>query len=358
MTSAAFDEVNTPLPAWGAGMPDVLTDATGLRGDDGPARDLHPAIEPPSGRRRHAELALRIQRGIDDCSGGLLALATALRRSTGRQDAAPSPAPSPDITRMARSGVIACALELRKSVAMLDAEIRFTNDLELELLAVRGELRQARLLLLESQVREQRARHRAYHDNLTGLPNRFSFEERSSHALARHRPQPRAFGLMYIDLDGFKSINDTHGHAVGDELLKTIGSRLKHAVRARDSVSRQGGDEFLCLLLDVRSERQVTSIARKLIDAVSAPCRLGPITLRVTASIGIALYPTDGITIEALLDRADQAMFWAKQNRLGHALSRHVPEQPDCDRGSGRDQAVPHVIKSPSRSAASCRIAS
>ena len=241
---------------------------------------------------------------------------------------------------------------------MLDEEVQLADSLERELRAVRGELQQTRLLLLESRVREQQARYRACHDSLTGLPNRSAFEERSSHALAPHRPRPRPFGLIYLDLDGFKSINDSHGHAVGDGLLKVIGSRIAHAVRAQDSICRRGGDEFLCLLLDVRSERQVASIARKLIGTVSAPCQLGSLTLYVTASIGIALYPADGSTIEALLERADRAMFWAKQNRLGHSLFRHVPARPDCERGSGRVQAAPPAIQSPSRSAAGCRIAS
>jgi diguanylate cyclase (GGDEF)-like protein len=352
MTRTAIENADTPRPARESSGPDLLADPTDPQGYGRPARGVHPAIEPTPGNGRRAELALGIQRDIDNCSDELLALAMELHRSATRQNAAPAPTSSSRATRMTRSDVIACALELRRSVAMLDVEIQRANILELELLAVRGELQQARLRLLESQVREQRARHQAYHDSLTGLPNRFSFEERSSHTLARHRRQPRAFGLMYLDLDGFKSINDTHGHAVGDELLKIIGSRLTHAVRAQDSISRQGGDEFLCLLLNVRSDRQVSLIARKLIDAVSAPCRLGPITLRVTASIGIALYPADGITIEALLDRADQAMFWAKQNRLGHALFRYVPARPDCDSGSGQDQAVSPAVKPPSRSAA------
>jgi diguanylate cyclase (GGDEF)-like protein len=357
MTRTAIESADTPHLARELGGTDLRADPTDPTGYGRPARGVHPAIDPPPGSGRLAELALRIQHDIDNCSGELLALATDLRRSAARQNAAPAPTPSSCATRMARSGVIACALELRRLVALLDAVIQRANIHELGSLAVRDELQQARLRLLQSQVREQQARHQACHDSLTGLPNRFSFEERSSHTLARHRQQPRPFALMYLDLDGFKSINDTHGHAVGDELLKIIGSRLTHAVRAQDSISRQRGDEFLCLLLNARSDRQVSSIARKLIDAVSAPCQLGPITLRVTASIGIALYPADGITIEALLDRADQAMFWAKQNRLGHALSRHVPAQPDCDRGAGQDQAVPPVIQPSSRSAASGSIA-
>lgn len=92
-------------------------------------------------------------------------------------------------------------------------------------------------------------------------------------------------------------------------------------MRAQDSISRYGGDEFLGLLLDVQNERQAMSIARKLIDAVSEPCPLGPLVLCVRPSIGIALYPRDGSTVEALLESADRAMFWAKRHHLGHAFS-------------------------------------
>jgi len=220
--------------------------------------------------------------------------------------------------------------------------------LALELLEVRRELQQTRLQLRESHVHVEHALHRAFHDTLTGLPNRVSFEEHSRRALALHEPQAREFGLMYIDLDGFKSINDDYGHAVGDELLKVIGARLTAAVRAQDSISRHGGDEFLGLLLDVQNEQQATSIARKLIDAVSAPCQLGPRVLCVRPSIGIALYPRDGITVEALLESADRAMFWAKRHRLGHALFRHVPfPQSSCD-GAGQALAEPSALESPS----------
>ena len=199
-------------------------------------------------------------------------------------------------------------------------EVRRRQRLERELAQVRCELQQARRELSESRAGERRARHTAFHDTLTGLPNRRSFEECSGNALARHEPHARAFGLLYIDLDGFKSINDVHGHAVGDELLKVISARLTQAVRVDDTVSRHGGDEFLCLLLDVQDEEQVAAIARKLFDAVSAPCRLGPLALRVRPSIGIALYPLDGTSVDALLQSADSAMFWAKKHRLGHAF--------------------------------------
>ena len=207
----------------------------------------------------------------------------------------------------------------------LQLEVRRRQRLERELAQVRCELQQARRELIDSRAGERRARDTAFHDTLTGLPNRRSFEERSGHALARHEPHARAFALLYIDLDGFKAVNDVHGHAVGDELLKVIGSRLAQAVRVDDTVSRHGGDEFLCLLLDVRGDAQVAASARKLFDAVAAPCQLGGLSLCVRPSIGVALYPRDGTSVGALLESADSAMFRAKKHRLGHAFFSQLP---------------------------------
>ena len=207
----------------------------------------------------------------------------------------------------------------------LQLEVRRRQRLERELAQVRGQLQQARRELSESRAGERQARDTAFHDTLTGLPNRRSFDECSGNALARHRPHARAFGLLYIDLDGFKAVNDVHGHAVGDALLKVIGARLAQAVRVDDTVSRHGGDEFLCLLLDVQDDAQVAAIARKLFDAVSAPCQLGRLSLCVRPSIGVALYPQDGTSVEALLESADSAMFWAKKHRLGHAFFSQLP---------------------------------
>lgn len=139
--------------------------------------------------------------------------------------------------------------------------------------------------------------------------------------LARQRASSAVFALLFIDLDDFKSVNDVHGHAVGDELLRVIGQRLVHALRAGDVVSRQGGDEFLCLLPEVHDADQAAAIARKLFDSVAAPCQLAGVHLQVLPSIGVALYPRDGDNIAALIAQADGAMYQAKRSRVGHAFS-------------------------------------
>lgn len=184
-----------------------------------------------------------------------------------------------------------------------------------------AELQRVQAALSDSLAREAQAQQQASHDPLTGLPNRRGFEARSVDTLARHQPGSQAFALLFIDLDDFKAVNDHHGHAVGDELLRVIGQRLVHALRAGDVVSRQGGDEFLCLLPDVHDADHVASIARKLFDSVAAPCQLGGRPLQVKPSIGVALYPRDGDNIAALIAQADGAMFHAKRRRIGHAFT-------------------------------------
>jgi len=225
--------------------------------------------------------------------------------------------------------ILLCANELELLAGHAEDEAYKIHRLENELTSARRDLRLAQHHLMASEARGQNARHTALHDPLTGLPNRHSFEEISAEVLAAHAMRTREFGLLYIDLDGFKAINDTHGHSIGDELLKVIGSRLSHGVRSQDSVCRHGGDEFVCLLLDIQDNEQVAAIAEKLFATVSAPCQIGSLAVSVAPSIGIALYPGDGAALDELLRNADSAMFRAKLHRLHHvffsdsAVQRH-----------------------------------
>lgn len=152
------------------------------------------------------------------------------------------------------------------------------------------------------------------HDLLTNLPNRVLMLDRLENAVAMARRHKSRFALLFVDLDGFKNINDTMGHAVGDRVLQIAARRLKSAVRESDTVSRHGGDEFLVLLPGTSQAFDAAMIARKLLVALSAPAQVDgrPITLR--ASIGIALYPEDSKDVETLIHCADTAMYRAKQN--------------------------------------------
>jgi diguanylate cyclase len=182
-------------------------------------------------------------------------------------------------------------------------------------------------LLKDGAQREAQCRYRADHDALTDLPNRAAFGDHMAKALALAKApnaerQGCALSVMMIDLDQFKPVNDQHGHAAGDQLLRIVGARLQHAVRAGDVVGRLGGDEFGVLVLDGNSPDHLTALATKLRIAVAAPLQVGQQQVRVTASIGIARHPHDGATAESLLANADTAMYRAKRSGCGQAFAQ------------------------------------
>ncbi len=158
---------------------------------------------------------------------------------------------------------------------------------------------------------EEAIRQMAYQDPLTGLPNRSLLNDRLVQALALARRRRRRATLLYVDLDGFKEVNDRFGHRTGDLLLRCVAGRLVRPLRRSDTVARLGGDEFLVLLPDSGSRRGGERIARTLLAAVRRPCRVRGRELRVSASIGMAVYPDDGRSAAALLKHADQAMYEA-----------------------------------------------
>lgn len=169
-------------------------------------------------------------------------------------------------------------------------------------------------------------RHASLHDLLTGLPNRALFNDRLDHGLAQAQRHGWTLAVMFLDLDEFKTINDTFGHDAGDAVLRIIANRLRASTRTDDTVSRHGGDEFLYLLMEIKDERDVVIIASKLIEAIQAPCRLvvdgRTISQSIHASIGISLFPNHGTTAEALINQADGAMYEAKRNKSGFAFAR------------------------------------
>ena len=167
---------------------------------------------------------------------------------------------------------------------------------------------------------KRQARHAALHDGLTSLPNRGFFHNLLDHALAHIQAERSTLAVLYLDMDGFKAINQTHGPAIGDELLKLVGARLRRTVRAGDMVSRVGNDEFACLPADPMDADQLNRLARKLFDAVSAPFRIGALEISVRPSIGIAISPAHGTTTQVLLERAEDAMYRAKENKSGFAF--------------------------------------
>jgi diguanylate cyclase (GGDEF)-like protein/PAS domain S-box-containing protein len=161
---------------------------------------------------------------------------------------------------------------------------------------------------------EDHTRHLAEHDFLTDLPNRVLLLDRLSLALAAARRNHTMLAILFIDLDRFKEVNDSLGHQVGDELLKEIAARLVKCVRGADTVSRQGGDEFLIILADIGGVDQAAHVAGSVLSAIGQPFQLGPHALHVSGSIGISIYPNDGDRIEQLIHNADVAMYHAKES--------------------------------------------
>ena len=171
----------------------------------------------------------------------------------------------------------------------------------------------------QSRQKEQRAQERqlAYHDALTGLPNRQLFYDRLNMALAQGYRQLSKIALLFLDLDGFKAVNDKLGHDAGDKLLQIVAERLKECVRDTDTVARLGGDEFTVILTQISEPKIVASIADKILAAITKPITLGEETVKVGTSIGIGMYPTDGTNVVELIKCADTAMYRAKEQGKG-----------------------------------------
>ena len=182
---------------------------------------------------------------------------------------------------------------------------------------------------LEHEVRERHkaeaeARHQAHHDPLTGLPNRLLFLDRIASAFERARRHSTRFALLYVDIDGFKPVNDVHGHAAGDVLLQQIARRLGEGLRRSDTVARLGGDEFAVLLDEVHGGDDAMHLGKAICQRLAQPFALelpaGPIEVRVGASVGAAVQPDHASTLDALLDAADSAMYRAKRTGRNQCL--------------------------------------
>lgn len=152
----------------------------------------------------------------------------------------------------------------------------------------------------------------ATHDNLTGLPNRHSFYEQLQHSLKIAEQNNTTFAVVFIDLDGFKPINDVLGHAAGDEVLRSVAYRLKQCVRHGDMVTRIGGDEFV-IILSAIDAIALLSVVRKIIDIIAAPHKVAGTTVTLTSSVGVATYPASGRTVDELVAHADAAMYRSKR---------------------------------------------
>lgn len=156
--------------------------------------------------------------------------------------------------------------------------------------------------------------HLAQHDSLTGLPNRVLLMERLIHAIGMANRRHKKIALLFLDLDHFKQVNDSFGHAVGDQLLQEIASEIATCVRSTDTVSRHGGDEFVILLTEIEENQDASQIAKKLLAKFELPHVIGSHKFPLTLSIGISIFPENGLDADALMHNADAAMYACKKN--------------------------------------------
>ncbi len=253
----------------------------------------------------------RVMRVLEECADGLVL------SNASSTDSLARPLPASDRHAPALSSA-AVAQKLHDAYALLSAVNRGLAD----------EVRDRQMLdhqFAAAVEQEEAARRAALHDVLTGLPNRTLFNIQLQHAIAQAKRHGWTLVVMFVDLDNFKQINDTHGHGAGDEILVAVARRLKDSTRGDDAVSRHGGDEFLYLALELGGGANIALIAEKLIKTIQAPYDLGTNRpdgpLGVTASIGIAMYPKDGTTADRLINSADKAMYRAKRNQSRYAFA-------------------------------------
>jgi diguanylate cyclase (GGDEF)-like protein len=176
--------------------------------------------------------------------------------------------------------------------------------------------------ITERREAEAAMRRMAYTDHLTGLPNRVLLADRATQAIARASRGGLVLALLYMDLDRIKAVNDGLGHTAGDELLRQVGVRLADAFRDEDTVARVGGDEFV-LLVRVADVAEAGRVAQRLVDLIAAPYVIGGETASTSASVGVALFPGDGVTLEELTACADAAMYVAKEQGRNRF---HIPD--------------------------------
>jgi len=179
--------------------------------------------------------------------------------------------------------------------------------------------------LLTRSLDEERSRfeHKASHDDLTGIPNRFEFFRRIQTAISEAHERQHKVGIVYIDLDGFKPVNDLLGHHIGDEALRAIAKRLQHVLRLSDTTARLGGDEFALILPGIHVPTDIEIILPKVLDAIREPIRIENLDVVVRASCGVAIYPDHSADHEALCRYADKAMYHAKTQTDSYLVYHH-----------------------------------
>ena len=204
-------------------------------------------------------------------------------------------------------------------------DITERKELEEALRQNNNQLRAAIRTEIALRQRQEHLQRIATQDPLTGVTNRAPFHRRAEHAIAASRRSGQLVALLFIDLDRFKDVNDSYGHAAGDEVLRQVAARLSGCLREVDTIARQGGDEFLVLLDGIEKSEQVTQVTARMQEELARPMEVEGREIAITSSIGIALYPQDGKEVSTLVRMADLAMYRSKQ--LGrNTVQFYTPE--------------------------------
>lgn len=248
-----------------------------------------------------------VQELVDECAQELSCVNTAFKQEGSAPDSRQTIGDAIERSEAVEGKVQEAAEKLSDVNLALAVEVHARHALEVRLDTVTQ----------ESEI----AQHAAFHDALTGLPNRALFENRLEHGLAQAKRHGFTLAVMFVDLNGFKAINDIHGHAVGDALLKLVAERLQENTREDDTLCRYGGDEFLYLLMSIDNDQHVQHIAEKILTAIQKPCALSVGDVVVKSSIGISIFPKDASSASDLIASADKAMYQAKRTKVHIAFA-------------------------------------
>jgi len=269
-----------------------------------------PPVAAPVAAKSLAKLlgeSKRVKDLVDECAEELSSVNTALKQEGSPQDTAVTIVDAIERSEAVEGKVQEAAEKLSVVNLALAVEVHARHALEIRLDSVKQE--------------SELALHAAFHDALTGLPNRALFDNRLEHGLAQAKRHGFTLAVMFIDLDGFKAINDKHGHAIGDAVLQSVADRLQENTRVDDTVSRYGGDEFLYLLMSIDDDKHVLQIAEKIAAAIQTPCKLSVGNVVVKSSIGISIFPKDGSSASELIENADKAMYQAKRAKVDYVFA-------------------------------------
>jgi diguanylate cyclase len=276
-----------------------------------------PALEAPEALELALEQSHEVKAKVEACAADLAAANEDVRQEIADGATTVPAAKTLEDGQLVEGRVQDCADDLAEVTETLAKGIEDIKDVELALARSRAALAETQSALAAAQVDEKRATFRAMHDAATGLPNRGLFDDRLAHGIALAERHDWTLAVMFIDLDRFKSVNDDHGHATGDQVLQEVARRLTRHARDEDTVCRNGGDEFLYLLMNPQGRCNVERKAAAVLQSICQPVELAGRELVVACSIGIAMYPQHGTTAGELIGHADTAMYRAKKQASG-----------------------------------------